>query len=62
SLTPIDFSFLGLFLQNTNLAYSRYYLIEKICGYDTDIEFRTIDSHIRYIRYKVRKKGFAIED
>ena len=49
-------------LQNTNRAYSRDDLIEKIWGYETDIEYRTIDSHIRNIRDKLRKKGFPIED
>ncbi|EOQ17264.1 two-component system response regulator [Bacillus cereus B5-2] len=62
SLTPIEFSLLGLFLQNTNRAYSRDDLIEKIWGYETDIEYRTIDSHIRNIRDKLRKKGFPVED
>ncbi|PFW55012.1 DNA-binding response regulator [Bacillus cereus] len=62
SLTPIEFSLLGLFLQNTNRAYSRDDLIEKIWGYETDIEYRTIDSHIRNIRDKLRKKGFPVEN
>ncbi|MED0971878.1 response regulator transcription factor [Bacillus paramycoides] len=62
SLTPIEFSLLGLFLQNINRAYSRDDLIEKIWGYQTDIEYRTIDSHIRNIRDKLRKKGFPVED
>ncbi|EOP05658.1 two-component system response regulator [Bacillus cereus BAG2O-3] len=62
SLTPIEFSLLGLLLQNTNRAYSRDDLIEKIWGYETDIEYRTIDSHIRNIRDKLRKKGFPVED
>ncbi len=59
SLTPIEFSLLGLFLQNTNRAYSRDDLIEKIWGYETDIEYRTIDSHIRNIRDKLRKKRIS---
>lgn len=62
SLTPIEFSLLGLFLQNTNRAYSRDDLIEKIWGYQTDIEYRTVDSHIRNIRDKLRKKGFPVEE
>ncbi len=61
SLTPIEFSLLGLFLQNTNRAYSRDDLIEKIWGYETDIEYRTIDSHIRNIRDKLRKKDFQLK-
>ncbi|MBJ8090940.1 winged helix-turn-helix transcriptional regulator, partial [Bacillus cereus] len=62
SLTPMEFSLLGFFLQNTNRAYSRYDLIEKIWGYETDIDYITIDSHIRNFRDKIRKKGFPIED
>ncbi|MGG0240286.1 response regulator transcription factor [Bacillus rhizoplanae] len=62
SLTPIEFSLLGLFLQNINRAYSRDELIEKIWGFQTDIEYRTVDSHIRNIREKLRKAGFPIED
>ena len=48
-------------LQNTNRAYSRDDLIEKIWGYETDIEYRTIDSHIRNIRDKLRKKDFLLK-
>lgn len=48
-------------LQNTNRAYSRDDLIEKIWGYETDIEYRTIDSHIRNIRDKLRKKDFRLK-
>ncbi|MEI4803313.1 response regulator transcription factor [Bacillus sp. NPDC077411] len=62
SLTPIEFSLLGLFLQNINRAYSRDELIEIIWGFQTDIEYRTVDSHIRNIREKLRKAGFPIED
>ncbi|MFD0769898.1 response regulator transcription factor [Bacillus sp. CGMCC 1.60114] len=62
ALTPIEFSLLGLFLQNINRAYSRDELIEKIWGFQTDIEYRTVDSHIRNIREKLRKVGFPIED
>ncbi len=62
SLTPIEFALLGLFLQNANRAYSRDDLIEKIWGYQTDIEYRTVDSHIRNIREKLRKKGFPVEN
>lgn len=61
-LTPIEFSLLGLFLQNINRAYSRDELIEIIWGFQTDIEYRTVDSHIRNIREKLRKAGFPIED
>lgn len=60
-LTPIEFSLLGLFLQNTNRAYSRDELIEKIWGFQTDVEYRTVDSHIRNIREKLRKNGFPVE-
>ncbi|MGR5996383.1 response regulator [Bacillus cereus] len=63
SLTPIEFSLLGLFLQNTNRAYSRDDLIEKNLGLwkqISNIEQLTHTFVISVINYA--KKGFPIED
>ncbi|WP_028400089.1 response regulator transcription factor [Ectobacillus panaciterrae] len=61
SLTPIEFSLLGLFLNNNAYVFSREQLIERIWGNDSDTEDRTVDSHIRNLRDKLRKSGFPIE-
>jgi DNA-binding response OmpR family regulator len=62
SLTPKEFEMLGLFLTHINIVFSREKLIELIWGYDTETEGRTVDSHIRNMRDKIRKSGFPIEE
>ncbi|MFB9759013.1 response regulator transcription factor [Ectobacillus funiculus] len=61
ALTPIEFSLLGLFLNNYAYVFSREQLIERIWGTESDTEGRTVDSHIRNLRDKLRKVGFPIE-
>ena len=62
SLTPKEFTLIGLLLNNRNRVYSREQLIEKIWGVDTNTEGRTIDSHIRNIRDKLRQVDFPIDE
>ncbi len=62
SLTPIEFSLLGLFLQNTNRAYSRDDLIEKNLGamkQISNIEQLTHTFVISVINYA--KKDFRLK-
>ncbi len=61
-LTPIEFSLLGLFLRHVNYVLSRQQLIERIWGLDTNTEDRTVDSHIRNLRDKLRKANFPIDE
>jgi DNA-binding response OmpR family regulator len=61
-LTPKEFSLLNLFLQNPNKVYTREHLITSIWGYGVNTEDRTIDSHVRNLREKLRKAGFAADD
>ena len=61
-LTPIEFSLLGLFLRHVNYVLSRDQLIERIWGLDTNTEDRTVDSHIRNLRDKLRKANFPIDE
>lgn len=60
-VTPKEFSLLSLFLQNQNIAFSRDHLIHSIWGVGVATEDRTIDSHIRNLRDKLRKSGFPEE-
>lgn len=62
TLTPIEFSLLGLFLCNLNQVFSRDHLIQKVWGFQTITDGRTVDSHIRNLRDKIRKTGFPIDD
>ncbi|WML45473.1 response regulator transcription factor [Neobacillus sp. PS3-40] len=61
-LTPKEFSLLGLFLQNRNKVFTREHLLTSIWGYAVSTEDRTIDSHVRNLRDKLRKIGYPIDD
>ncbi|MBT2694126.1 response regulator transcription factor [Bacillus sp. ISL-55] len=61
-LTPKEFALLTLFLQNINKVFTREHLISTIWGYGVDTEDRTIDSHVRNLRDKLRKSGFTVDE
>lgn len=61
-VTPKEFSLLGLLLKNPNRVYTREQLLSIIWGLEVETEDRTIDSHIRNIRDKLRNAGFPIYD
>ena len=61
-LTPKEFAMMVLFLENKNKVFSREHLINTVWGFDVSIEDRTIDSHMRNLREKLRKVGFPVDD
>ncbi|WP_284140818.1 MULTISPECIES: response regulator transcription factor [unclassified Virgibacillus] len=61
-MTPKEFSMIGKFMQNPDRVFSREQLIELLWGYDSHTEGRTIDSHVRNMREKIRQAGFPIDD
>lgn len=60
-LTPKEFKMIGYLIKNPGKVYERDKLIDLIWGYATDVEGRTVDSHIRNIRDKIRKVGFPVD-
>ncbi|MFT8322771.1 MAG: response regulator transcription factor [Bacillus sp. (in: firmicutes)] len=62
TLTPKEFALMNLFLQNHNKVFTRDHLINSIWGHGVTTEDRTIDSHIRNLRDKLRKSGFSAEE
>lgn len=62
SLTVKEFSLLSLFLNNPNKVFSRDHIISTLWSFDTETDYRTIDSHIKNIREKFRQVGFPIDD
>ncbi|WP_445492044.1 response regulator transcription factor [Niallia sp. 03133] len=62
AMTPKEFAMMNLFLQNQNKVFTRDHLINSIWGYGVTTEDRTIDSHIRNLRDKLRKSGFPAEE
>ncbi|WP_374286813.1 response regulator transcription factor [Lactococcus sp.] len=60
--TPKEFELLTLFLENQNQVFSRDHLIEAVWGYTSDVDNRTVDSHIRNLREKLRDTGFQVDN
>ncbi|KAB8138028.1 response regulator transcription factor [Gracilibacillus oryzae] len=60
-LTPKEFAMLGYFMRKPNQVFTREQLIELIWGYDSQTEGRTVDSHVRNMREKIRQAGFPID-
>lgn len=55
SLTHKEFELLKLLMSNKGRVLKRDLLLEKIWGYDTDIDTRTVDVHVRYLRQKIEE-------
>jgi DNA-binding response OmpR family regulator len=62
SVTPKEFSLLALLLKNKNKVFTRVHLLTTIWGYAALTEDRTVDSHVRNLRDKLRKAGFPVDD
>jgi DNA-binding response OmpR family regulator len=62
SLTPKELSMMALFLNNPKKVYTRDHLIYVIWGHGVSTEDRTVDSHVRNLRDKLRKAGFPADD
>lgn len=62
SMTPKEFSLLGLFLGHPNKVFTREHLLSTIWSFKSDIEDRTVDSHIRNIREKLRQVDFPVDE
>lgn len=61
-LTPKEFILIGYFMKKPNQVFERDQLIDLIWGYHSETESRTIDSHVRNMRDKIRQAGFPIDD
>ncbi|MFH1258759.1 MAG: response regulator transcription factor [Elusimicrobiota bacterium] len=60
-LTPKEFDLLYTLLKKKNKVVSRAYLMESIWGYEYYGTTRTVDVHIRHLRYKLGVEGRRIE-
>ncbi|MDQ0351481.1 DNA-binding response OmpR family regulator [Alkalibacillus filiformis] len=62
SLTPIEFELIGYLIKHPNKVYERELLIDLVWGFAAIVEGRTVDSHIRNIREKLRVLCFPIDN
>lgn len=60
-LTVTEFSLLNYLAQNKNKAVSRSELLDKIWGFENDIETRATDDMIKRIRKKLKNIGSNLE-
>lgn len=61
-LTPKEFAIIGYLMKSPNRVFARELLIELIWGHESETEGRTVDSHVRNLRNKIRKTGFPIDE
>lgn len=57
-LTPTEFDLLITLAQYPNKAFSREHLLDRIWGFDFCGGARTIDTHVKNLRIKLRQVGF----
>jgi two-component system, OmpR family, phosphate regulon response regulator PhoB len=60
-LTGIEFKLLRTLLQRRGRVQARDRLLNDVWGYESIIDTRTVDTHIRRLREKLGKAGDAIE-
>ena len=61
NLTFKEFELLKYLMLNENMVMSRDKLLDVIWGYDSEVETRTVDVHVRSLRQKLGNLGEQIE-
>lgn len=56
-LTKREYELLLTLMENVNVVLSREILLEKVWGYQTEIETNVVDVYIRYLRNKIDLPG-----
>ena len=60
-LTNMEFRLLCTLIKRRGRVQTREKLLDDVWGIDTMIETRTIDTHVKSLRFKLGKAGKAIE-
>jgi len=61
TLTATEFRLLQLLMERKGRVQSREHLLVAVWNYDTDIETRTVDTHVRRVREKLGPYAHLIE-
>jgi len=61
ALSLKEFELLRILMENAGSVLSRELILDKVWGYSSDMETRTIDVQIRHLREKLGEKGNMIE-
>ncbi|PWU66795.1 response regulator transcription factor [Gracilibacillus dipsosauri] len=59
--SPKEFDLLYLLASHPNRVYTREQLLDMIWGMDEIVDIRTVDSHVRYVRDKLKKAGLPYQ-
>jgi two-component system phosphate regulon response regulator PhoB len=60
-LTSVEFKLLGMLMRRQGRVQERDRLLNEVWGYESVIDTRTVDTHIRRLRKKLGKASAAIE-
>ena len=61
NLTVKEFELLVLFVANPYQVFSREYLIQKVWGFPSNTDSRTLDVHISHLRNKIKALGPVLD-
>ena len=71
-LTPREYDLICYFIENKEQVLSREQILESVWGIDYDGDMRTVDTHVKCLRYKIpslkrklrtiRKSGYILEE
>jgi two-component system phosphate regulon response regulator PhoB len=61
TLRPMEFKLVALLLERPGEVFSRDRLLEEVWGISTDVNTRTVDTHVRRLRQRLGEYGEAIE-
>lgn len=56
-LTKREYDLLSMFMSNINIVLTRDVLLNKIWGYESEVETNVIDVYVRYLRNKLDPSG-----
>lgn len=59
-LTPKEFDLLVYFVRNKNMVLSREIIMNKVWGYEYYGDLRTVDTHVKRLRQKLKSEGNLI--
>ncbi len=59
-LTPKEYDLLLVFLHNQNQALTREIILDNVWGYDYYGDLRTVDTHVKRLRKKLKRMGKQI--
>lgn len=57
NLTKREYELLLTFLENVNVVLTREVLLNKVWGYDSEVETNVVDVYVRYLRNKIDTPG-----